>query len=44
MDEISGKETGKIVLNDKEPVFDSDPENGMIFYKPTNKEVFGYVF
>ena len=44
VDKISGKETGKIVLNDKEPVFDSDPENGMIFYKPTNKEVFGYVF
>lgn len=44
VDKISGKETGKIVLNDKEPVFDSDPENGMIFYKPSNKEVFGYVF
>ena len=44
VDKISGKETGKIVLNDKEPVFDSDPENGMIFYKPSNKEVFGYIF
>ena len=44
VDKISGKETGKIVLNDKEPVFDSDPENGMIFHKPSNKEVFGYVF
>ncbi len=44
VDKISGKETGKIVLNDKEPIFDSDPENGMIFYKPSNKEVFGYVF
>ncbi|MFN3999569.1 PQQ-binding-like beta-propeller repeat protein [Algoriphagus sp.] len=44
VDKISGKETGKIVLNDKEPVYDSDPENGMIFYKPSKKEVFGYVF
>ena len=44
MDEISGKEMGKIVLNDKESAFDSDPESGMIFYKPTNKEVLGYVF
>lgn len=44
VDKISGKETGKIVLNDKEPVYDSDPENGMIFYKPTKKEVYGYLF
>lgn len=44
VDKVSGKEEGKIVLNDKEPVYDSDPENGMIFYKPTKKEVFGYVF
>jgi outer membrane protein assembly factor BamB len=44
VDKVSGKETGKIVLNDKEPVYDSDPENGMIFYKPTKKEVFGYLF
>jgi outer membrane protein assembly factor BamB len=44
VDKVSGKETGKIVLNDKEPVYDTDPENGMIFYKPTKKEVYGYVF
>jgi outer membrane protein assembly factor BamB len=44
VDKISGKEVGKIVLNDKEPVYDSDPENGMIFYKPTKKEVYGYTF
>lgn len=44
VDKVSGKEEGKIVLNDKEPVYDSDPENGMIFYKPTKKEVYGYVF
>lgn len=44
VDKISGKEEGKIVLNDKEPVYDSDPENGMIFYKPTKKEVYGYLF
>jgi outer membrane protein assembly factor BamB len=44
VDKVSGKEQGKIVLNDKEPVYDSDPENGMIFYKPTKKEVFGYIF
>ncbi|WP_157373265.1 hypothetical protein [Algoriphagus terrigena] len=44
VDKVSGKEEGKIVLNDKEPIYDSDPENGMIFYKPTKKEVFGYVF
>ncbi|TDQ17583.1 putative pyrroloquinoline-quinone binding quinoprotein [Algoriphagus boseongensis] len=44
VDKISGKEVGKIVLNDKEPVFDSDPENGMIFYKPSKKDVFGYTF
>jgi outer membrane protein assembly factor BamB len=44
VDKVSGMETGKIVLNDKEPVYDTDPENGMIFYKPTKKEVYGYVF
>lgn len=44
VDKVSGKEMGKIVLNDKEPVYDSDPENGMIFYKPSKKEVFGYTF
>ncbi len=44
VDKVSGKEEGKIVLNDKEPIYDSDPENGMIFYKPSKKEVFGYVF
>ena len=44
VDKVSGKETGKIVLNDKEPVFDSDPENGMIFYKPSKKDVHGYIF
>ena len=44
VDKISGKEVGKIVLNDKEPVYDSDPENGMIFYKPSKKEVYGYTF
>lgn len=44
VDKVSGKETGKIVLNDKEPIYDSDPENGMIFYKPTKKEVYGYLF
>jgi outer membrane protein assembly factor BamB len=44
VDKISGKETGKIVLNDKEPIFDTDPENGMIFYKPSRKEVYGYIF
>lgn len=44
VDKVSGKEVGKIVLNDKEPVYDSDPENGMIFYKPTKKEVYGYLF
>lgn len=44
IDKVSGKEVGKIVLNDKEPVFDSDPENGMIFYKPSKKDVFGYTF
>ncbi|PZV82977.1 outer membrane protein assembly factor BamB [Algoriphagus aquaeductus] len=44
VDKVSGKEVGKIVLNDKEPVYDSDPENGMIFYKPSKKEVFGYTF
>ena len=44
VDIVSGKEEEKIVLNDKEPIYDSDPENGMIFYKPTKKEVFGYVF
>ncbi len=44
VDKVSGKEVGKIVLNDKEPVFDSDPENGMIFYKPSKKDVHGYIF
>lgn len=44
VDKVSGKEEGKIVLNDKEPIYDSDPENGMIFYKPTRKEVYGYLF
>jgi outer membrane protein assembly factor BamB len=44
VDKISGKEEGKIVLNDKEPTFDSDPENGMIFYKPSKKELHGYLF
>lgn len=44
VDKVSGKEVGKIVLNDKEPIFDSDPENGMIFYKPSKKDVFGYTF
>lgn len=44
IDKVSGKSTGEIMLNDKEPMFDSDPENGMIFYKPSKKEVHGYVF
>lgn len=44
VDKVSGNETGSIVLNDKEPVYDSDPENGMIFYKPSKKEVYCYVF
>ncbi len=44
VDKASGKATGKIELNDKEPLFDSDPENGMIFYKPSKKEVHGYMF
>lgn len=44
VDKVSGKSIGEIVLNDKEPTFDSDPENGMIFYKPSKKEVHGYVF
>lgn len=44
VDKVSGKEEGKIVLNDKEPIYDSDPENGMIFYKPNKKEVLGYLF
>ncbi|WP_339751287.1 PQQ-binding-like beta-propeller repeat protein [Algoriphagus aquimarinus] len=44
VDKVSGKSTGEIKLNDKEPTFDSDPENGMIFYKPSKKEVHGYVF
>lgn len=44
VDKVSGKETGKIVLNDKNPTFDSDPENGMIFYKPSKKQVQGFVF
>lgn len=44
VDKVTGQETGKILLNDKEPVFDSDPENGMIFYKPSKKEIFGYEF
>lgn len=44
VDKVSGKATGEIKLNDKEPMFDSDPENGMIFYKPSKKEIHGYVF
>lgn len=44
VDKISGKETRKIVLNEKKPRLDSDTENGMIIFKPNNKEVFGYVF
>jgi hypothetical protein len=44
VDKVSGKELGKIVLDDKEPVYDVDPENGMIFYKPSKKEVHGYTF
>lgn len=44
VDKISGKELGKIVLDDKEPIYDVDPENGMIFYKPSKKEVYGYTF
>lgn len=39
VDKVSGKEGGKIILHDREPIYDSDPENGMNFYKSTKKEV-----
>jgi outer membrane protein assembly factor BamB len=42
IDRATGKEMGNFVLNDKNPVYEFDPVQGTIFYKPSKKEVFCY--
>jgi outer membrane protein assembly factor BamB len=42
IDKMTGKELGSIVLKDKNPVYDFDPVNGTLFYKPSKKEVICY--
>lgn len=43
IDKATGKEMSSIVLNDKNPVYEFDPVQGTIFYKPSKKEVHCFV-
>ncbi len=43
IDKATGKEMSNIVLNDKNPVYEFDPVQGTIFYKPSKKEVHCFV-
>ena len=43
IDKATGKEMSNIVLNDKNPVYEFDPIQGTIFYKPSKKEVHCFV-